>query len=180
MQARGQLMIEHRLIERMISVIQDMLARAEKTQSIDPFFVDKVVDFIRIYADRTHHGKEEDILFRDLNYKDLSDEDRRVMNELIEEHVFGRKTTKALVEANTRYRNGDTSALGEVMGCLRTLGDFYPKHIEKEDKIFFPASHTYFSEAEDHAMLSEFWEFDRKMIHEKYSLVVNTLEELNR
>ena len=177
MQARGPLMIEHRLIERMISVIQDMLARVEKAQTIDPLFVDKVVDFIRIYADRTHHGKEEDILFRDLNYKDLSDEDLRVMNELIEEHVFGRKTTKALVEANTRYRNGDTSALGEVVGCLRTLVDFYPKHIEKEDKIFFPASRTYFSEAEDQAMLAEFWEFDRKMIHEKYTLVVNTLEE---
>jgi hemerythrin-like domain-containing protein len=176
MQARGLLMIEHRLIERMISIIQDMLARVEKVQSIDPLFVDKVVDFIRIYADRTHHGKEEDILFRDLNGKDLSDEDRRVMNELVEEHVFGRKTTKALVEANTRYRNGDASALGEVIGCLRTLVDFYPKHIKKEDKIFFPAARAYFSEAEDQAMLAEFWEFDRKMIHEKYSLVVSSLE----
>jgi len=176
MQARGPLMIEHRLIERMISVIQDMLARVEKVQSIDPLFVDKVVDFIRIYADLTHHGKEEDILFRDLNGKDLSDEDRRVMNELVEEHVFGRKTTKALVEANTRYRNGGASALGEVIGCLRTLVDFYPKHIKKEDKIFFPAARAYFSEAEDQAMLAEFWEFDRKMIHEKYSLVVSSLE----
>lgn len=170
-------MIEHRLIERMISVIKDMLARVEKAQAIDPLFVDKVVDFIRIYADRTHHGKEEDILFRDLNYKELSDADRRVMNELIEEHVFGRKITKALVEANIRYRNDDTSALAGVLGCLRTLVDFYPKHIEKEDKIFFPASRTYFSEAEDQAMLAEFWEFDRKMIHEKYGLVVNALEK---
>ena len=177
MQARGPLMIEHRLIERMISIIQDNLPLVEKTRTIDPLFVDKAVDFIRIYADRTHHGKEEEILFRDLNDKGLSDEDRWVMNELIEEHVFGRKNTKALVEANTRYRNGDTSALGDIISCLRTLVDFYPKHIEKEDKVFFPASRTYFSEAEDQAMLSEFWEFDRKMIHEKYRLVVNALEE---
>ena len=28
-------------------------------------FVDAVVDFIRVYADRTYHGREEDILFRD-------------------------------------------------------------------------------------------------------------------
>src|SRR5210317_2100523 len=105
MQARGPLMIEHRLIERMLTIIKDGLALVVETQKIDPLFVDKAVDFIRTYADRTHHGKEEDILFRDLNNKGLSEVDRRVMNELIEEHVFGRSTTKALVEANTRYRN---------------------------------------------------------------------------
>ena len=177
MQARGPLMIEHRLIERMIAKIQDMLALAEQTKKIDPLFVDIAVDFIRTYADRTHHGKEEDILFRDLNNKELSGVDQVVMNELIEEHVFGRNTTKALVEANTRYRDGDSSALRDVVSCLKTLVDFYPKHIEKEDKVFFPASRAYFSEAEDQTMLSEFMDFDKKMIHEKYKSVVDDLEK---
>jgi len=177
MQARGPLMIEHRLIERMITIIQNRLAIAEKTQEIDPLFIDQAVDFIRIYADRTHHGKEEDILFRDLNNKNLSDVDLRVMNELIEEHVFARSTTKALVEANTHYRNGDVSALGDIVNCLQTLVTFYPIHIEKEDKVFFPASRAYFSEAEDQAMLKEFLDFDQKMIHEKYTHVVEELQE---
>ena len=177
MQARGPLMIEHRLIERMLAVIQNTLAQVKKNRKIDPSLVDTAVDFIRTYADRTHHGKEEEILFRALNSKDLSDVDRRVMNELLEEHVLGRSTTKTLVEANTRYRNGDTSALGEVVSCLHTLVDFYPKHIGKEDKVFFPASRVYFSEAEDQAMLEEFRDFDRKMIHEKYKSVVDGLEK---
>ena len=177
MQARGPLMIEHRLIERMIAKIQDMLAQLKQTQKIDPLFVDIAVDFIRTYADRTHHGKEEDILFRDLNNKELSDVDKKIMNELIEEHIYGRKTTKALVEANTRYRNGDSSALEDIATCLRTLVEFYPKHIEKEDKFFFPASRVYFSEAEDQTMLAEFLDFDQKMIHEKYKSVVDDLEK---
>ena len=177
MQARGPLMIEHRLIERMITIIQNRLTLAEKTQKIDPLFIDQAVDFIRTYADRTHHGKEEDILFRDLKNKDLSDVDRRVMNELIEEHVFARSTTKALVEANTRYRNGDISVLGDIITCLQTLVNFYPIHIEKEDKVFFPASRAYFSEAEDQEMLREFLDFDQKMIHEKYTHVVDELKE---
>lgn len=176
MQARGPLMIEHRLIGRMIAVIQHRLNLVERTHSIDPYFVDKAVDFIRIYADRTHHGKEEDILFRDLEKKKLSDDDRRVMKELIEEHVFGRETTKALVAANTQYRNGDAAALAEVTSRLKTLIEFYPKHIEKEDNIFFPASREYFSDEEDQSMLAEFREFDRKMIHEKYIAVVEGLE----
>jgi len=176
MQARGPLMIEHRLIEQMLAVVRRALEHAEQTGSIDPYVVDKAVDFIRVYADRTHHGKEEDILFRDLRKKQLSSADRQVMDELIAEHVFGRSTTKALVEANLRYRRGNESARGEVTTHLKTLVEFYPIHIKKEDEIFFPASRSYFSDAEDQAMLVEFGEFDSKMIHEKYKAVVKDFE----
>ena len=171
MQARGPLLVEHRLIESVIAAIQRQLERAAHTQSVDPYFVDAAVDFIRVYADRTRHGKEEDILFRELRKKNMSADHQRLMNELIEEHVFGRQTTKALVEANTRYRKGDASALTEVTAGLETLVSFYPKHIKKEDVMFFPAGLAYFTESEDQAMLAEFWEFDRKMIHEKYRAV---------
>ena len=176
MQARAPLMIEHRLIERMIETIKRTLSQIEKNKEVDPVFIDTTVDFIRTYADKTHHGKEEDILFRDLKKRELSEENKRLMNDLIEEHVLGRKTTKKLIDANSRYRNGDKSALAEIASHLSSLADFYPKHIEKEDKVFFPAARRYFSEKEDQAMLNEFWEFDRKMIHEKYSLVVEALE----
>jgi hemerythrin-like domain-containing protein len=139
--------------------------------------VDTAVDFIRVYADRTHHGKEEDIMFRDLRKKKLSDEDLKAMEDLIEEHVFSRNTTKALVEANSRYRKGDKAALAEITACLKTLVDFYPKHIAKEDHEFFPAVRAYFTAQEDRAMLDEFWEFDRKMIHEKYEAVVKAFDK---
>ena len=177
MQARGPLMIEHRLIERMLSIIKRVLAEIKTKDKVDPVFVDTAVDFIRVYADRTHHGKEEDILFRELNKKSLNSEDQRIMKELIEEHVFGRKTTNGLVDANTRYRDGDNHALSEIVEKLQTLIEFYPKHIEKEDKIFFPSSRKYFTDDEDQAILMEFQEFDQKMIHEKYLSVVDGLEK---
>ena len=99
-----------------------------------------------------------------------------VAHRLIEEHVFGRQITKALVDANRRYRNGEEMALADIADKLQTLAEFYPKHIEKEDKVFFPAARAYFSDSEDQAMLSEFWEFDRRMIHEKYESVVAELK----
>ncbi len=176
MQARGPLMIEHRLIEQMIALIRGALSQIQTTGKIDPHFVDAAVDFIRIYADRTHHGKEEDILFHYLEGKPLSEGDRRVMNELIQEHRFGRQTTRALVEANTRYRRGETTALTAIAEQLGALVDFYPKHIAKEDRVFFPASRTYFTADEDRAILAEFGEFDRRMIHEKYRSVVEGLK----
>ena len=99
------------------------------------------------------------------------------MKELVEEHVFGRRTTAALVAANARYRSGDGSALAAVTARLRTLVEFYPKHIEKEDKVFFPASRAYLTGAKDQALLAEFLEFDRRMIHEKYGALVKNLEQ---
>jgi len=176
LQARAALMIEHRLTERMLSVINRALKRVEQKQAIDSFFVDLAVDFIRTYADRAHHGKEEEILFRKLESRNLSNADRQVMNELIEEHAFGRKITKALVDANLQNRNGNGSALASVTAQLRTLVEYYPKHIEKEDNVFFPASRSYMTDDEDQTMLAEFIEFDRKMIHEKYNAIVRSLE----
>ena len=178
MQARGPLMIEHRLIERVIAVVRHALKRIEGGGRVDPVFIDTIVDFIRTYADRTHHGKEEDILFKDLGRKPISGDDRRMMQELVDEHLFGRETTRKLVEANQRYRNGDGDALKEIAAGLRILVDFYPEHIAKEDRAFFVTTRRYFSEEEEQGMLEAFREFDRNMIHEKYTSVAEQLERL--
>ena len=131
------LMIEHRLIEKMLTVIQKEIDRSEQQNKINPEFIDLAVDFIRMYADRCHHGKEEDILFRDLDKKPLSDEHSRIVDELVEEHRQGRKTVAGLVEAKGRYLKGDPEALTLMLNLMRFLVDFYPRHIEKEDKHFF-------------------------------------------
>ena len=73
--------------------------------------IDSGVDFFRTYADRCHHGKEEDILFRDLAKKRLSPEHKKIMDELIHEHRFGRETVGKLVSAKERYVKGDKAAL---------------------------------------------------------------------
>jgi hemerythrin-like domain-containing protein len=132
---------------------------------------------IRFYADRTHHGKEEEILFRDLSKKKLSDNDKTIMNELVQEHIVGRNNTVELVKSAGAYQNGDKAALPLITKSLQKFVDFYPKHIEKEDKVFFPSSMKYFSEPEQQSMLLEFWEFDRKMIHTKYEAVIESVEK---
>lgn len=98
------------------------------------------------------------------------------MDELIKDHIYGRNTTEAIVRANERYRSGDKTALEDLSLKLQTLTEFYPKHIEKEDKIFFPSSSKYFSEKEDQAVLAEFWEFGREVIHQKYTEIVDGLD----
>jgi hemerythrin-like domain-containing protein len=172
----GPLMWEHRLIERLIHTLETQIHKIRAEHTINGVFIDTAVDFIRTYADRTHHGKEEDILFRDLSKRPLSPEHKTTMDELVNEHVQARKMTQRLVEANERFLHGDVKALHDIEEHLIALTTFYPHHIEKEDKNFFFPCMEYFSPPEQDAMLKEFWEFDRRLIHEKYQKVVDALE----
>ncbi|MGP8153948.1 MAG: hemerythrin domain-containing protein [Smithella sp.] len=175
----GPLMWEHRLIEKMLNSMMRHIDQVEKTKKVNPLIIDMAVDFVRTYADRTHHGKEEEILFRDLAKKNLISELKKTMQELLDEHIWGRKTTAALVAAKEKYLQGDEEKLPEIISIARELGNFYPKHIEKEDKHFFYPCQEYFNKDEQGKMLAEFWEFDRKMIHEKYNKVIEEYSELS-
>ena len=172
----GPLMAEHRVIERMLAVLEDQLGEIAEARSVDSGLIDTATDFIRTYADRCHHGKEEDILFLRLADKPLDDELAEAMAGLVEDHVRGRLMTRKLIEANNRYRSGDASALSEIESCLRDLIEFYPVHIAKEDRHFFKPCLEYFTDAEQQTMLADFDEFDRALIHEKYRGIVENLE----
>lgn len=172
-------MWEHRLNEKMLASMMRHIDQIEKSKKVNPLIIDVAVDFIRTYADRTHHGKEEEILFRDLAKKDLTPELKKIMQELLDEHVWGRKTTAALVEAKEKYLAGARDELPRIIDYARQLGNFYPQHIEKEDKCFFYPCQEYFDRDEQNKMLAEFWEFDRKMIHEKYNKVADEYSSLN-
>ena len=175
----GPLMWEHRLIEKMLVSMMRHIDQIEKTKKVNPLVIDVAVDFVRTYADRTHHGKEEEILFRDLAKKNLTSELKKTMQELLDEHIWGRKATVALVAAKEKYLQGDEEKIPEIISIARELGNFYPKHIEKEDKHFFYPCQEYFNMDEQGKMLAEFWEFDRKMIHEKYNKVVEEYSGLS-
>jgi len=177
MEPVGPLMIEHRLIERMIDLLKREHSRLSKDNRVNARFIDHAVDFIRTYADRCHHGKEEDILFKQLTEKQLSPEHLSIMEELVKEHAHARTLTNALAEANERYVDGEERAMFEIKIKLEELIAFYPPHIEKEDKHFFLPCMKYFSDDEKRDMLEQFIEADRKIIHETYDKLVKKLEK---
>ncbi len=171
------LMGEHRLIERMVAVLDAQLRQMRERSKVDVDFIAVAVDFFRTYADRTHHGKEEDILFRKLSKKQLSRAHQSVMNELVEDHVFGRKTVARLVNARESYTRGTPESLSDILDCIQELVRFYPAHIKIEDKHFFLPCLEYFSQQEQDDMLREFFEFDSKLIHEKYQRTIEEIEK---
>ena len=167
------LMIEHRVIERMVRLLRKPL---EADNAVDPAFVDEVVDFMRSYADRTHHGKEEDILFKKLEAKGITGDLERTMRELIEEHKIARAGVRELAQLNLSLAQGDRSVLPRMREVLGILAELYPRHIEREDKHFFLPAMQLLTQEEKDKMLADFAEFDRQMIHEKYRGVVESWE----
>lgn len=76
----GPLMIEHRLIERMVGLLSREIGTMREKGEMNLVFIEGAVDFFRTYADRCHHGKEEHILFRDLAMKTLSPDLHRIID----------------------------------------------------------------------------------------------------
>ena len=172
------LIAEHRLTDRMIAVMRWRVADMESIGTADIGFIDAAVEFMRTYADRCHHGKEEDVLFRELARKPLSAEHRRVLDELVAEHVFARTTTGRLVEARNLYAGGEASALDDIAACLHMFVEFYPKHIAKEEHGFFGPVMSYFTDAELGRMLAAENEFDRRFVQVMYTKAVESWEQM--
>jgi hemerythrin-like domain-containing protein len=167
-------MKEHRKIERMVALLKKELSNVREKREANPDFLASAVDFMRTYADRCHHGKEEDILFDGLKDKKLSPEHDRILNELLSEHKYARTRVKALDKAKDEYRGRPDAAIGEIEDILADLTRLYPEHIEKEDKHFFLPVMDYFDDDEKEKMLKKYSDFDERLIHEKYE---NTLKE---
>jgi len=171
----GPLMWEHRLIEQMVPLMKKEIEHIGKNHIANVYFISIAVDFFKTYADRTHHGKEEDILFRELSKKKLAKEHKRIMDELVAEHRLARETVKRLVDARDHYLKGQGFNLEIIKKTMTELVNLYPEHIRKEDKEFFFPVMEYFTKSEQEAMLREFRNFDRQMIHEKYEGIISDL-----
>lgn len=173
----GPLMVEHRWIERVISDLGRRLSDNDSGAStIDAGYVYKVIDFLRTYADRCHHGKEEDILFHRLAEKNLEEDLATTMERLMDDHAWARSITGRLIVVNATFAEPNPDAELEVRALLNQLAAFYPEHIALEDDHFFRPAMSYFSTEEQQAMLVDFSAFDSSLIHERYRAVVRELE----
>ncbi|MBE0476393.1 MAG: hemerythrin domain-containing protein [Coriobacteriia bacterium] len=128
----GMLMMEHRLIERVVRDMSRTEERIRTARELSPAYVSTVADFMRTYADACHHGKEEDILFESLSGRALEPDHAKAMDRLVREHEWARGATTRLHEAGERYADGDTGVLGDIARGLRALAQFYPRHIHEK------------------------------------------------
>ncbi len=170
-------MFEHRLIGRVISLMAKEAKRVEAGGPPNSVFVDNVVDFIRVFADRYHHVKEEDILFGEARKKALPAELAQVADELVQDHRRQRAVVQELSDANAELARGNKAIVPTMIEAMKTFVEFYTRHMEREDRQFFPPVMTFFSEVEKQAMLEKELAIDRILMPERFAVMVESMED---
>ncbi|MDF1554800.1 MAG: hemerythrin domain-containing protein [Deferrisomatales bacterium] len=128
---------EHRLILRMITLVEHNAARLEAGEYRDwQFFLDAVA-FIRNYADRFHHAKEEHVLFKELVRNGMPAENSPVAAMLLA-HDQGRAFVKGMEIGALRGRSGAEDAAAQVVANSRGYAALLREHIHTEDHILYP------------------------------------------
>ncbi len=117
---------EHTFIKQLLSKIQFLIKELEETPENGRELVKKGVDFIRSYADKFHHAKEEDILFK------YFDENLDILKVMHEDHEAGRGYVRKIVEG---LENENSKMISEN---LQRYKDLLTEHIKKEDEILYP------------------------------------------
>jgi hemerythrin-like domain-containing protein len=128
---------EHRLILRMITLLERNAARtAAGTYFNWKFYLDGVY-FIRNFADRFHHAKEEDVLFEALVKNGMPRENSPIAAMLME-HDQGRAFVKAMETAALEALDGKSGREGIIADNALAYAALLREHISKEDEILYP------------------------------------------
>ena len=158
---------EHTLIKRWLVLIPSVVEDLDLEKEEDRQLILQGVDFIRAYADRFHHAKEEDILF------DYFDKNLDIIKVMYEDHTQGRAHVKALVEAVEQKNKA--GAAEHLMGYRQLL----TQHIKKEDEILYPWMERNLLLPQIGELFSRFQETDQQMGNQtaKFEAFINNLEK---
>ncbi len=170
---------QHKTIIRGIDLLEKGAERLEKGENISADFFRKSIDFIRNYADKYHHAKEEDILFVRMGEVGFSAEMGPVAVMLFE-HNQGRGYVAGMEAANERYAQGDKSSIKEIVKNARGYAGLLRQHIQKEDMVLYPMAENALGETIINNMKTDFERVESEQAgsEKKYLGILSELESL--
>ncbi len=159
---------EHQVI---LKVIEAVLKECKKP-ILDPIFFKKAIDFIKNYADKLHHAKEEDILFNEFDRIACESGLCNPVQQMLHEHDLGREFVRGMV-AGLKEEN-KVKIIKNAQGYAELLKE----HIGKEDDILYPMAEEALNETTKKKMLVKFKKVDGKKKAErtKYLAFANKLK----
>ena len=169
---------EHRVIEKVVSAAHALNGRIEAGQKPDVDILRKIVEFMRVYADECHHGKEEKLLFPALGNLGVPI-DGCPLGTLMGEHSRGRFLVTNLAEGADMLAAGDEQGLEKIKKGLSGIAKLYPNHIWKEDFLLFPMTNKVMSQNEQKEMLQPFMDVDERLGNETLQLHCDFSEEIS-
>jgi len=174
---------EHRVIERMLKILNVACERLERGEEVSPEVFKKTIDFIKTFADRCHHGKEEDTLFPTIEQHGFPRQGGPT-GMMLMEHDQGRGFVRAFAEAVEKYERGDKNAKQAIIENARGYTMLLSQHIPKEDEILYPLADKVLRADEQKELLEKFKKIEVERIgegkhHEYLHLVMELEKELN-
>ncbi len=163
-----KLVDEHVLIKRLLALIPSIVEFTESSLRVERDLILRCVDFIRTYADKYHHMKEEDILFK------YVDDKAEIIQVMFKDHDTGRGHVRQVVEGAEK---GNKAQIKEHLLAYREL---LTQHIKKEDEILYPWIDRQLSTTQVGEMFRKCSEADASVgdeLPKKYEKFIIELEE---
>jgi hemerythrin-like domain-containing protein len=180
MRPTEELKEEHKVILRMLKVLEKAVQNLEEGKNVPAEVFKKAVDFMHNFADRCHHGKEEDILFPMMEKYGIPREGGP-LGIMLYEHTLGRNFVKGLAEATGRYEKGDESAVKDLIKNARGYAGLLVPYIFKEDNILYTMADRNIPEKEKKVLEEKFEKIEKEVIGEgKHHEYLHLVEELEK
>jgi len=173
--AIADLMNEHEAILSALQILERMMVAMEKAPSMDSKDIHDFNGFLKEFADKCHHGKEEGLLFPALVGAGVPDKGGPI-GVMLAEHAQGRKLIRDMEESISPDVN--RVKLAQAAGAYATL---LRNHIQKENMMLFPMAERVLTETQLEKLYEGFEEHEEKVIgqgrHEELHAMLKSLQE---
>lgn len=155
MQPTQILSSEHRVIEQVLDCLEAMARGVRERGRLDVERAGQALEVLRTFADRCHHGKEEDVLFAWMAKRGMPTHVGPIAV-MLDEHKAGRS---AIARMDAARAAGDVEAFARA---AVEYVDLLRDHIAKEDGVLFPMAESMLDEEARAAVLEAFANFEHQ------------------
>jgi hemerythrin-like domain-containing protein len=153
--ATAVLRTEHEAILGMLAATGVAADRLERGEAVPGETLGGLLEFFQLFADRCHHGKEEDVLFPLLEQKGIP-RGGGPIGVMLAEHDQGRGLIRDMAEAERGYRAGAADAGRRWAAAARAYTDLLQQHIAKENQVLFVMAERVLTDAEQQRAAADF------------------------
>ena len=146
---------EHEVILKMLDATEELARQLTAGRRVEPRVLDGLQEFLRLFADQCHHGKEEDLLFPKLEQKGMPRQAGPIGVMLIE-HDQGRAWIRQMMQASAAYAQGRPEAPSNWANAARGYAALLRDHIAKENNILFVMAERMLSPEEQSELSAQF------------------------
>ena len=174
--ASDDLRNEHEGILFGLKILEKMIILIKTNKKVDNEKLIKILNFLRLFADKCQHGKEEGLLFPEMEKVGIKKENGPIGQMLIE-HDQGRKYIK---EMGLAIEN-ETADMRRFVENAKNYIELLRKHIDKENTVLFPMGDKLLTKEIQDKLLESFEEFEEKVMgkgtHEKLHEMLHKFEK---